>query len=160
VKFDAFGVQIQMGAAQDGLFVRDMMQASDLLDGFISLGKPVHVTACQVPSDTGPDAWDAWRGQARTDQAGSWRRPWDPTIQADWLEIFYHLALSRPFVETICWRDLADYEGHYLPHGGLCRNDLTVKPAYERLQRLRTLLKGAPRAKAPSTTPPANKATQ
>ncbi|GAG48332.1 unnamed protein product, partial [marine sediment metagenome] len=47
---------------------------------------------------------------------------------------------SKPFVESICWRDLADYEGHYIPHGGLCRNDMEPKLAYKELRSLRAKL--------------------
>ena len=58
----------------------------------------------------------------------------------------YQLALSKPFVEAICWRDLADSEGHYMPHGGLCRGDLSPKPAFERLKRFRVALTTRPEA--------------
>ncbi len=140
VKFDGFGVQLYMGAASDGLFVRDLMQLSDLLDEFAAFGKPLHVTACQVPSNTTPDRWDGFRGQGKPDQAGQWHGPWTPELQAQWLAAFYQVALSKPYVETVCWRDLADYEGHYMPHGGLCASDLAPKPAFESLRRLRASL--------------------
>ncbi len=138
VKFDAFGLQMMLGAAADGLFARDLMQISTKLDEFAGFGKALHVTACQVPSDTKADPWDHWKGDAKTEHAGSWRKPWAPAVQADWLAAFYKLALSKPFVETVCWRDLADYEGHYMPHGGLCNRNLTAKPAYDILRRLRS----------------------
>ncbi len=144
VKFDAFGVQMLLGAATDGLYVRDLMQVSMKLDEFAAFEKLLHITACQVPSGTGPDVWDHWKGQAGADRAGSWHKAWDGNVQAEWVEAFCSLALSKPFVETVCWRDLADYEGHYLPHGGLCRNDLVPKPAYEAIRRIRAAL--APRA--------------
>lgn len=146
VKFDAFGLQIYMGAAEDGMYVRDLLQISDVLDAFGGLGKPLHVTACQVPSDMAPDRADHWQGQAHSEQAGVWRRPWDPSAQADWLEAVCSMALSKPYVETVTWRDLADHDGHFLPHGGLCRRDLTPKPAYERLRRLRAAMNHSSRA--------------
>ena len=158
VKFDAFGVQLYMGSATDGMYVRDLMAISDMLDQFAPFSKPLHITACQVPSDTAPDRWDAWQGQAKTDQAGVWRRPWDPATQAEWLEAFYRVALSKPYIESICWRDLADTDSHYLPHGGLCRNDLTPKPAFTSLKTLRANMtppSGAPASdKARRRVPP------
>ena len=46
--------------------------------------------------------------------------------------------LSRQFVETIAWRDLTDAPTHLLPHGGLIKADLTTKPAYQELKKLRS----------------------
>ncbi|HUU60465.1 MAG TPA: endo-1,4-beta-xylanase [Phycisphaerae bacterium] len=140
VKFDAFGVQVLMGVPVDGLYVRDLFQISSLLDEFATLGKPVHITACQVPSDVGPDAWDAWGGTAPVSKAGQWHNPWSQRLQAEWLQAFYRVAISKPFVESVCWRDLADYEGHYIPHGGLCRNDLEPKLAYKELRNFKAAL--------------------
>ncbi len=143
VNFDAFGVQLLMGVPVDGHFVRDLLQTSALLDEFVSLGKTVHVTACQVPSNVAPDAWDAWGGKATVAQAGQWHAPWSERLQAEWLQAFYRIGISKPFVESICWRDLADYEGHCIPHGGLCRNDMTPKLAYRELRNFRAYLTGA-----------------
>lgn len=143
VKFDAFGLQVYLGAPADGLFVRDLMQLSTKLDEFNGTGKPLHITACQAPSDSQPDPGDFWAGQAKPEQAGRWHKPWNPTIQAEWLTAFYQLALSKPFVETICWRDLSDGPGHFLPHGGLCKHDLSPKPAYDRHVRLRSAIANA-----------------
>ena len=49
-----------MGVPVDGYYLRDLLQVSSLLDEFVGFGKTVHITACQVPSGTSPDAWDAW----------------------------------------------------------------------------------------------------
>ncbi|NQU76559.1 MAG: endo-1,4-beta-xylanase [Planctomycetes bacterium] len=137
MKFDAFGVRIIQGAPVDGLYVRDLLQISSKLDELGGLGKPLHVTACQVPSSVA------------TDQAGTWRKQWDPSLQAEWLEAFYSLALSKPFVESVCWADLADNESQYFSHGGLCGPNMETKPAYETLKRFRTEL--IERSRAPKT---------
>jgi hypothetical protein len=140
VKFDAFGVQFLMGVPVDGHYVRDLLQVSSLLDEFVGFGKAVHVTSCEVPSDVIPDAWDAWGGKAQVPEGGKWHGPWSPRLQAEWLQAFYRVGISKPFVESICWRDLADYEGHFIPHGGLCRNDLSPKLAYRELRNFRASL--------------------
>jgi hypothetical protein len=142
IKFDAFGLQVYMGVAEDGYYVRDLLQLSAMLDEFMGLGKPLHVTACQVPSDVTADAWDAWGGKASIPDAGHWHQPWSQRLQAEWLQAFYRIAISKPFVESICWRDLADYEGHFVPHGGLCRNDLEPKLAFRELRNFRAALSG------------------
>jgi hypothetical protein len=130
------------------MFVRDLMQVSSLLDEFVGFGVPLHITGVQAPSDISADAWDAWAGQAPAGAAGHWHIVWNQRLQAEWLQAFCRVAMSKPFVESICWRDLADYEGHYLPHGGLCRNDLTPKLAFKELKNFRAAL-------ASSDEPPA-----
>ena len=140
VKFDAFGIQMHMGVPVDGYFVRDLMQVSSLLDEFVGFGKPLHVTACEVPSDIIPDAWDAWGGRESIPKAGCWHTPWSQRLQAEWLQAFYRVSMSKPFVETICWRDLADYEGHFMSHGGLCKNNLEPKLAYKELRNFRSAM--------------------
>ena len=144
IKFDGFGLQMYMGVPIDGYYVRDMMQVSSLLDEFVALGKPLHVTACQVPADTAPDAWDAWGGQQSVPKAGQWHAPWSPRLQAEWLQAFYRIAISKPYVESIAWRDLADFEGHYIPHGGLCRNNMEPKIAYRELRNFKAWLMSSP----------------
>jgi hypothetical protein len=151
VKFDAFGVQMMLGAPLDGHFVRDLLQVSSLLDEFVGLSKSVHVTSCQVPSDVSPDAWDAWGGKQPASRGGQWHANWSPRLQAEWLQAFYRIGISKPFVESICWRDLADYEGHYLPHGGLCRNDMTPKLACKELRNFRARLASNAGPRAPRT---------
>jgi hypothetical protein len=154
IKFDAFGVQIYQGVPKDGMFVRDLMQVSSLLDEFVGFGVPLHVTGVQAPSDISADAWDAWAGQAPAGAAGHWHIVWNQRLQAEWLQAFCRVAMSKPFVESICWRDLADYEGHYLPHGGLCRNDLTPKLAFKELKNFRAALASSDEPPA-ETKPPA-----
>jgi len=141
VKFDAFGLQLYMGVPVDGYFVRDLMQISSLLDEFVGFGKSLHVTGVSVPSNVAADAWDAWGGQQPAPKGGQWHQPWSPRLQAEWVQAFCRIALSKPYVESVCWRDLADYEGHHLPHGGLCRNDLEPKLAYKELRHFRAALR-------------------
>jgi len=137
IKFDGFGVQMYMGVPVDGLYVRDLLQVSDMLDEFVGFGLPLHVTGVQVPSDISADAWDAWDGKAPAGDGGHWHVVWNPRLQAEWLQAFCRVAISKPFVESLCWRDLADYEGHYLPHGGLCRNDMQPKTAFKELRNFK-----------------------
>ena len=137
VPFDAIGIEILCGVNEEGFYCRDLMQISALLDKYANLGKPIHISAVQAPSATAPDNWDQWRGARSAAEGGVWHEPWNERLQADWLEAFYTIAASKPFVETICWRDLADYEGHCLPHGGLMHNNLTPKPAFHALTNFR-----------------------
>ncbi len=140
IKFDAFGLPMTMGVPVEGHFVRDLMQISSRLDAFVSLGKSVHVTTCQVPSDSQPDRDDAWGGEESIPRAGQWHAPWSPRLQAEWLQAFYRIAISKPFVNTICWGSLADSPPHYLPHGGLCSADAEPKLSYRELRNFKAAL--------------------
>ena len=137
IKFDSFGIQMLMGVPLDGYCVRDFLQISSLLDEFIGFGKPVHITGCQVPSESTADPADAWEGAEQPLKAGQWHAPWSQRLQAEWLQVFYRVALSKPFVESLCWRDLADSHSHHLPHGGLCRDPLDPKLACKELRNFR-----------------------
>ncbi|MFP4106919.1 MAG: endo-1,4-beta-xylanase [Phycisphaerae bacterium] len=142
IKFDAFGVRLFMGVPVDGYYVRDLMQISSLLDEFVGFGKAVHVTGVQVPSETTADAWDAWSGKKPIPKAGRWHQPWSQRLQAEWLQAFYRVAMSKPYVESVCWEDLADYEGHHVPHGGLLQNNMQPKLAYRELRNFKARLRG------------------
>ncbi len=142
INFDAFGLQFYFGVGIDGMYVRDMFQVSSLIDRVGSLGKPIHITGVQVPSSTAVDKWDAWGGAMSPAEGGVWHEAWNEDGQSRWLRSFYVVALSKPFVETISWRDLSDQQGHYLPHGGLLHADLSPKPAYRTLRLLRNEMLG------------------
>ena len=142
IHFDAFGLQVYFGVNSEGMYVRDLMQISAMIDRFGNFGKPLHITAVQVPSQVAPgprggdgEKWDPTRG-------GMWHAPWDEVVQADWVESFYAVALSKPFVESVCWRDLSDGPNTYLPHGGLLNADLSPKAGYEKLLALREQMTG------------------
>ena len=82
-----------------------------------------------------------------TPSCGSyWREPWTELVQAQWVKDFYAIALSKPFVESITWTDLADRpEAGVLPSGGLLSTDLRPKAAYKVLKQYRLELLNAMR---------------
>ena len=127
INFDALGLEMRFGGEEPGLYVRDLMQISAMLDYFGSLGKPLHITAAGVPS-IGNGA-----------PTGCWRDRWSEEVQAEWLRDFYRIALSKPFVETVTWQALADHPDASVG-GGVLRADLSLKPAYEEVLALRPLL--------------------
>jgi hypothetical protein len=138
VAFDVVGVQFFFGAGGPGYAARDMLAVSAQLDRFGGLGKPVHVTACGVPSATGPDPRARVDGEAGGGgDGGVWRKPWDEAVQSDWINAFYRIAISKPFVRAVSWRDFSDQGTHYFRHGGLIRADGKPKIAYQRLASVR-----------------------
>jgi hypothetical protein len=142
IKFDSFGVQVLMGIPKDGHYVRDLLQISSLLDEFVSFGKSVHVSVCQVPSSTAVDPNDAWNGEAPISEAGKWHAPWSPRLQAEWLQAFYRIGISKPFVESVCWGDLGDRNGQFIPHGGLCSSTMEPKLAFKELRNFKAFIYG------------------
>jgi hypothetical protein len=136
--FDVIGLQVLLGAGAGGHRVRDMLELSDLLDRFGGLGKPIHLTAVGVPSGSTPDAGASLGGAGHAAGSGGlWHKPWDETVQAEWANDFYRVAISKPYVQAISWRDFSDQQAHEVPHGGLLRKDMHPKIAYQRLMALK-----------------------
>jgi hypothetical protein len=135
VNFEAFGLELELGVPKPGHFTRDLFQLSCLLDKFSTLGRPVYITAIGCPGRNSPDS-DSADPSANPAQGGRWRRPWDPQLQAEWMDAVYKLAFSKPYVESVAWADLADLS-HTLPGGGLLDDLLKPKPSYVKLQELR-----------------------
>ena len=140
INFEAYALEVEMGVPAPGMFMRDLFQLSSLLDRFSTLGRPVFLTAVGAPSRPTPDPSDASEGRLNPSLAGRWRRPWDPQLQAEWMEAVYQLALSKPFVESIAWSNLADVR-QTLPGGGLLDDVLQPKASFQKLQQMREKLK-------------------
>jgi GH35 family endo-1,4-beta-xylanase len=145
INFDAFGLQFQFGPGRDGMFVRDMFQISSLLDAFARMGKSVHVTAVEVPSDTATIKTVDGPADPRALDGGTWHAPWSEQVQSDWLRSFTEVALSKPFVDSLSWRGISDHPGAPIPHCGLLRSDLTPKAAFQELIKLRAELSAGSR---------------
>jgi hypothetical protein len=130
VAFDAFGLQFLFG--HNGYHARDLFKISSLIDRLANLGKPLHVTAVACPS--------GGTGANKPVGGGTWHGPWSDQVQADWLGAFLEIALSKPYIESICLADLADGPDITIPSGGMLRQDLTPKPAAAMLRELRKRL--------------------
>jgi Glycosyl hydrolase family 10 len=136
INFEAFGLEMEMGVPAPGKYLRDLFQVSVMLDRFATIGRPLFLTALGVPGRATPDPNDISEGRMDPSQGGRWHRPWDPELQAEWLESVYRIALSKPFVESVAWTSLADV-GQSLPGGGLLDEMLQPKPVFDRLHKMR-----------------------
>ena len=157
IAFEAFGLEIELGVPSIGHFTRDLFQLSCALDRFATLGRPVFLTAVGVPARHNADPNDASGGRLNPELAGRWHRPWDPELQAEWIDAFYQMALSKPFVEAIAWNNVADVNCT-LPAGGLLDDMLQPKPAFAKIQQFRERFRppgGSPPATVVGTQPPA-----
>jgi hypothetical protein len=161
---DSFGVRVQVGQARQGRSTRDLMALSHMLDRLARLDHPVVVTACGAPSD-GPGEMPAnpGAGSSAIDGAadeqqpggdassnhqvgplnrggGYWHEPWSERLQAEWLTKIASVALSKPYIESLCWQDLYDHNTSDMPAGGLISSLGIVKPALRRIGQIRACL--------------------
>lgn len=109
---------------------QDMFEINRLLERFSSLNKPIHITELGTSSAATID-----ENSQLKEPRGMWHKPWNEAVQADWIEQFYTLCYSKPYIKAISWWDLAD-GGSFWPHGGLLNPQMQPKLSYYRLQRL------------------------
>lgn len=136
INFEAFGLEYEMGVPAPGMYVRDLFQFSCMLDKFSTLGRPVFLTGLGVPGRHTPDPHDRSEGKFDPNLAGHWKRPWDAELQAEWMQSAYRISLSKPYIESIAWENLADMTPS-VPSGGLLDDMLRPKPVFSRLQEMR-----------------------
>lgn len=146
IPIDALGLRVQMGHAEPGLATRDLMSFSAMLDRYASLEKPIVITGLGAPSGTIPAT--PFRPRVGADAEGSfepgnWRGPWTPERQAEWLICAASIAAAKPYVQSICWQELADTPNlaPEMPGGGLLAADGTPRPALGRLAQVRQALR-------------------
>jgi len=130
VDYDVLGLQLYYPS-------RDLLEISRMIDRFERFGKPVHITELAVPSSAEGDPYSHWKGPNAVRAMGTWHRPWDQGLQAEWVDGFYTICYSKPFVEAVTWWDFADYRpGHFFPHGGFLDHEYVPKQSFFRLKRL------------------------
>lgn len=130
INFDAFGVEMRFGRNDREVFARDPMQISAMLDVLGALGKPLHVTVAETCTAADFQVGEGIGGPA----------PADP--QAAWLHVFYRIALSKPFVESVVWQPVADDSSDTLDFGPAPQN------AHDTIQSLRREIMGNRAARA------------
>jgi hypothetical protein len=129
INFDAFGLQMRFGKNQAGMHVRDMIQISAVLDYFAPIAKPLHITDVEVPSQNGAGLHD---GKV----AGIWHQEWDQSRQGQWIEQFYKIALSKPFVDVVTYSNLADVKDSAIANSGLLTEQFEPKKSFRTLKKL------------------------
>lgn len=133
INFDVFGLQMRFGKNQGGMHVRDLMRISAVLDYFSAVGKPLYITEVEVPSEQAG-------GLQEPDVAGVWHQGWDQARQGQWIEQFYKIALSKPFVDTVTYSNLADMKSSAIASSGLLTAKLEPKQSFATLKKLHELI--------------------
>ncbi|MGZ4962842.1 MAG: endo-1,4-beta-xylanase, partial [Limisphaerales bacterium] len=111
---------------------QDVFETERMLDRFKSFNKPLHISEISCNSAPGLDT----ASMRPNDLVPGWHGPWTETMQADWLESIYTICYSKPEFEAVGYWDVADYGGHFWPHGGLLHKDYTPKGSFGRLMNL------------------------
>ena len=132
IKFVAFGLHMRYGKDQVCMHIRDMMQLSAALDCFGPIGKPLHITDVEVPSQTSDSEG--------VDTAGIWHQKWNQSQQAQWIAQFYSIALSKPFVNTVTYSNLADTKEATIANSGLLTEKFEPKESLLALKKLHKLI--------------------
>ncbi|MGB2976740.1 MAG: endo-1,4-beta-xylanase [Phycisphaerae bacterium] len=119
VPFDGIGIQ-----AHEPLTMRfPLDQVQRILDQYAALGLPIHITEF-TPTSAGQPITGSRRSGV-----------WDETAQAEYAERFYRVIFGHPATVALTWWDMCD-QGSWQKGGGLLREDLSPKPAYDSLRRL------------------------
>ena len=116
---------------------RDIFELDQRLAQFETFKKPViyELGAFSSNEPQGPGCVHFPQGHRRQ-TIGLWHRPWDPQLQAEWLEDLFLICMSKEYGFEFCWWDLVDYQDCYLPWGGLIDQNYQPKEAYVRLLEL------------------------
>ncbi|MEM7230466.1 MAG: hypothetical protein AAF432_16835, partial [Planctomycetota bacterium] len=62
---------------------------------------------------------------------------WSPDRQENWVTRLFAVCLSKPFVESLFWCNLYDHDAAELESGGLVSATGHLKPAGQRLIKIR-----------------------
>jgi GH35 family endo-1,4-beta-xylanase len=133
INFDAFGLQMRFGKNQEGMYLRDMMHISAILDYFGHIGKPLHITEVEITGEDGAGPSEKQYGAAHYQK-------WDQAWQEQWIERFYKIAFSKPFVESVTYSNLADTENSTIGGSGLLTDKFEPKKSFLSLKKLHKLI--------------------
>ena len=123
---DAIGIQSHM---HDGVW--PLRRVWEVCDRFAVFNRPIHFTELTVLSSMKkPQSYnDVRRGDWPTTPEGE-------AAQAEYVEKLYALLFSHPSVAAITWWDFSDRNAWRNAPSGLVREDMSPKPAYEKLRAL------------------------
>jgi hypothetical protein len=129
-------LEIAPGYSAPGSHLRDLMDFSRLLDLYALLNFPLYLSIA-MPSAAGPDPLADPNVQVERDQ---WPAPPTDESQAAIAARWIALAVAKPFVRSVTWRQLDDAAPHLYPHAGLFRPDKAPKPLLDWLKWFRAEL--------------------
>ena len=127
LRFDCLGARLIVGGPSPAQRSRDLMAVSHALDRFVTLDKPVLISAYGAP------------GSEQESAAGRWGSNWNAQRQASWVSRFVPVALSKPYIESVIW-DLHQ-DGSTTQGFGLVDSSGAPRLAHEKLLSMRRRLR-------------------
>ncbi|MBW3540083.1 MAG: endo-1,4-beta-xylanase [Planctomycetes bacterium] len=129
VGLSAVNLEIGVGYRPRGTGRRDILDFSRLIDLWSCLGIPLHVTL-GFPSSSEHDP--ACHEDLEVDAVDT-SDEWTEESQAEWVDLYVPMLMSKQIVVGIHWTHFTDAAPHHFPNAGLFRPDGTPKPALSRL---------------------------
>jgi hypothetical protein len=117
-------LEIAPGFSTPGSYMRDLLDFSRLLDLYALLNYPLFITLV-MPSSAAADPKADPNIHVEADQ---WPSPPSEATQAAIAARWIALAVAKPFVRSVAWKQLDDSSPHQYPNGGLIRPNKTTKP--------------------------------
>jgi hypothetical protein len=127
-------IEVAPGYSAPGSYMRDLLDFSRLLDLYALLNYPLYVTIV-MPSGHETDPQADPNIHVESDQ---WPTAPSEATQAAIASRWIALAIAKPFVRSVAWRQLDDSNPHQYPHGGLIRTNKTPKPLLDWLKGFKT----------------------
>jgi hypothetical protein len=84
----------------------------------------MYITNVEVPGRDGA-----------SDVVGSRHGPWDKLKQAEWLDQFYRIALSKACIDGVMYSNFTDVADGIVPDSGLMTAELEPKESYLAMKR-------------------------
>ncbi|MDR3219015.1 MAG: endo-1,4-beta-xylanase [Dysgonamonadaceae bacterium] len=125
VIYDAVGIQWHTHNHRELL---DNNTLWTVIERLANLEKPVHITELTVVSTLATSGWND-NNPVSTTPEGELQQTKD-------VERLYTLFFSHPSIEAVSWWDFTDLNSWMGAPGGLLRDDMTPKPAYDVLKKL------------------------
>ena len=126
-------LEVAPGYTSPGSYMRDLLEFSRLLDLYALLNYPIHVILV-MPSSSVPDLRADANIQVDVEQ---WPAPPSEESQAAIASRWLALAVAKPFVRSVTWKQCDDSAPHQYPHGGLIRPDRQAKPLLDWIKSFR-----------------------
>ncbi len=125
-------LEIAVGYEPIGTRRRDLLAVSKLIDLWSLLGIQIHVTLA-FPSSLEADPLAS--SNVSVVQSKS-EQPWTEAFQAQLIDQYIGLLVSKPNVTGVFWSHFSDSAPHCFPHAGILRADETPKLACEVLRSI------------------------
>jgi hypothetical protein len=129
-------LEIAPGYSAPGSHMRDLLDFSRLLDLYALLNYPLYISLV-MPSSKEADPQADPHIHVEADQ---WPSAPSDSTQAAIASRWIALAVAKPFVRSVAWKQLDDSSPHQYPHGGLIRPNKTTKPLLDWIKGFRTEL--------------------